>query len=146
MTVALRSYYGFGTWLRSVWKLTIWGVSGIFWGLTFLPLPVFKSVFYYITLGLLAGELIRIVTIISLDCIGILIDDYSENDEHYPALFSTLNARGDQMEVDTDKETDWGWIDYLLEMSTITQMALAFPLYYQFTHGEFWGPFKPEIK
>jgi hypothetical protein len=79
--VAFKTIYGFSTWLRSVWKFALWGVTGLFWVLTFIPLRVFKELFAYIILGMMAAELVRIVAIILVDCAAILGDDFDKNSE-----------------------------------------------------------------
>ena len=128
--VAFKTIYGLGTWLRSVWKLTVWGITGIFWVLTFIPLRVFKQIFYYIVFGVMGAELVRIIGIIIIDCAALIGDDYSVNHELKSDQMSKIIARGDLMEVSEEKETDYSWIDYLIEMSTISQMSIAFPLYF----------------
>ena len=79
--MAFKTIYGIGTWLRTVWKLSVWVVTGIFWVLTFIPLRVFKEVFYYVVVGLMAAELVRIVAIIIIDCVALIGDDYVTNHE-----------------------------------------------------------------
>ena len=59
----------------------MWGVTGLFWVLTFIPLRVFKSVFAYIILGVMGAELIRIVAIILIDCVALIADDYDKKEE-----------------------------------------------------------------
>ena len=65
----------------------------------------------------MGAELVRIIGII-IDSAALIGDDYPVNHELKSDQMSKIIARGDLMEVSEEKETDYLWIDFLLENGT----------------------------
>lgn len=74
MGISFRTFWGAGTWIRNVLKIGSWGITGLFWGLTFFPVDWPLIVFHYITVTLFVMEVVTLCAHFLNNIIAMVMD------------------------------------------------------------------------
>ena len=55
--LAFKTFWGAGTFIRTVSKIGLWGLAGLFWGLVFFEADWPLVIFHYITITIFIVEI-----------------------------------------------------------------------------------------
>ena len=73
--LALKTWWGAGTFTRSISKIGIWGVAGLFWGMSMIQNDWTLVLFWYITVFILITEILTLASHFVLNIISMFIDN-----------------------------------------------------------------------
>ena len=114
--LAFRTWWGVSEFIRVVGNFAMWSIGLLFWGMTFIPMPIMHVIFSYIATGIMWANIIRLGSILLLKCISFLGDSYKTEYKYY------------------SYKIEWGGdsaiksIDFSLELSTFIGQMIAYPL------------------
>jgi hypothetical protein len=72
--LALRTWWGTSTFARSIGKIAIWGMAGLFWGISFFRDDWTLVLFWYITVFILVSEILSLAAHFGINIASIFID------------------------------------------------------------------------
>ena len=113
---AFRTWWGVSEFIRVLGNFSIWTVGLIFWGMTFIPMPVMHVIFSYIATGIMWANIIRLAGILIVKCIAFMADSYKLEYKYYP------------YKIEWGGSTASASIDFSLELSTFIGQLIAYPL------------------
>ena len=113
---AFRTWWGVSEFIRVVGNFFMWTIGLLFWGLTFIPLPVMHVVFSYIATGIMWTNMVRLGAILLLKCIAFIADSYKTEYKYYG------------YKIEWGGDTALKSIDFSLELSTFIGQMIAYPL------------------
>lgn len=114
--LAFRTWWGMSEFVRVVGNYGFWGLTLLFWGMTFIPLGFFMDIFVFWTTILLWASMIRMGSILIMKCMAFILDSYTDEYMYYP------------YKIEWGGESSLEAIDFSLELSSFTGQLVAYPL------------------